>query len=59
MVLIKPNLSGISLCTMSGIKILNYITNDLDSISRTFVWKYNLPADHNQSTMPLIAWAKI
>lgn len=44
---------------MSGIKIPNYIDNELDNTNRQFFWNNNLSFDLGQSTTPLIAWDRI
>lgn len=59
MVLINSNLSGVPLYTMFGIKILNYIANEVDNANRKLVRSNNLDSDHIQSKTPIIAWDKI
>lgn len=59
MVLINSNLSGVPLYTMLGIKILNYIANEVDNANRKLVRSNNLDSDHIQSKTPIIAWDKI
>lgn len=58
-VLVKPNLTGIPLFPMQGIKIPNCIAQEVDSVNRNFLLNNNLDSDNGQGLIPLILLDKM
>lgn len=52
-------MAGISLYTMQGIKISNYIAKEMDKVNRVFFWQNNMDSNDRLGAIPLVSWDKI